>query len=75
MTKSQDTMTRSLVGITVGAFVLGPLGSVIGGVIGNHFDNRVNNKRRDENNKNEYAKQLLKDGYTTDEVVELLKQW
>ena len=75
MTKSQDTMTRSLVGITVGAFVLGPLGSVIGGVIGTHLDNRVNDKRRDEHNKNEYAKQLLKDGYTTDEVVELLKQW
>lgn len=65
-------LTVGTVGLVLGG---GPVGAIVGGFLGHKLDNYVNDRQRDSENKHEYAMQLLKDGYTTDEIADKLSKW
>ena len=63
--------------LAIGTFCLfagGPVGAIVGAYLGHKLDNHLNDRRRDSENKHEYAKQLLKDGYTPDEIADILSK-
>ena len=75
MTKIREDNGWAIAAGTIGIFAGGPIGAIVGGYLGHKLDNYVNDRQRDRENKSEYAKQLLLDGYTANEVAEILKKW
>lgn len=64
-------LTIGTAGLVLGG---GPIGAIVGGYLGHKLDNYVNDRQRDSENTHEYAKQLLKDGYTPDEIADILSK-